>query len=295
MNESGFSNYLQYEKRFSAHTVQAYLSDLDQFQQFLLAHYQNEEPRNLRGSHVRSWVAALMGEGLSPVSIRRKISTLKTYFRFLLREGQIERSPMQQVSLPKTGERLPSVVSEKAMSRLLDDQTWPEDYQAQRDRLILELLYHTGIRQGELLTLRLADVDLYQSRLHIKGKGGKERLVPFGKSLVTCLQAYLAQRNAQFPNGAADTLFLSDKGKPMYAVMLNRIVKRYLASAGPLEKRSPHVLRHSFATHLSEHGADLNAIKELLGHNSLAATQIYTHNSVERLKEIYRQAHPKGS
>jgi integrase/recombinase XerC len=291
---TGFLQYLRYEKHYSEHTVQAYLTDLGQFQQFLMVQYVIEDNTLVRGQHIRSWVAALMGEGIEPVSIRRKISTLKTFFRYLLREGKIQRSPLQQVSLPKIGERLPSVLPEKSMHTLLEQMEWADTYEGWRNRLLLDLLYQTGIRQGELLSLKVSDIDLYQYRIKVLGKGGKERLVPFGKQLASSIQKFLILRQQQFAGACADTLFITDKGKPFYAGLLNRLVKSYLSLVSTQEKRSPHVLRHSFATHLSENGADLNAIKELLGHSSLAATQIYTHHSVERLKQIYQQAHPKA-
>lgn len=293
MDNRSFFNYLQYEKRFSPHTLTAYRSDLEQFTAFIAAEFSLRQPVHISHHHIRAWVVHLLGDDVAASSVRRKLSVLKTWFRFLLRQGVVEVNPMQKVQIPKTGKRLPVYVPEKSMHRLLDDMTWPEGFAGRRDQLIIALLYHTGMRRAELLGLQVTDIDLSEGRLRIMGKGQKERLVPFGKNLHQQLQAYLSAR-AQVAEAGCTTLIITDKGTPAYPRYIYGVVKKYLSQVTTIEKKSPHVLRHSFATHLSDRGADLNAVKELLGHANLAATQIYTHNSIEKLKRVYQQAHPKG-
>ncbi len=289
-----FIQYLQFEKRSSSHTVDAYRTDLGQFQSFISATYQLEALEEVSHFYIRSWVVSMLDAGLSAASVRRKLSTLKSFFRFLLQRKIISKNPMRQVSIPKTGKRLPVTTLAKDMEQLLDHTGFSDDYNGWRDRLVLEMLYGLGLRRSELLQLRLADVD-WQSRLvKITGKGNKQRLVPFGPSLHRLLENYMEVRKQYFPVAGNPCVFLTEKGEPMYPKLVYNIVKRYLLLIPALDKRSPHVLRHSFATHLSENGADLNAIKGLLGHANLAATQVYTHNSIEKLKKVYRQAHPKA-
>jgi len=293
MNTRTFFNYLQYEKRFSPHTLTAYRSDLDQFTVFLREEFSLRHPADISHHHVRAWVVHLLGNDVAVSSVRRKLSVLKTWFRFLLREEIVEANPMQKVQIPKAGKRLPVYVPEKSMHHLLDNMTWPEGFAGRRDRLIITLLYHTGMRRAELLGLRVSDVDLESATLRIMGKGQKERLLPFGKKLQTVLADYLSER-AQVVQENDQALIITDKGQAAYPRYIYGVVRKYLSQVTTIEKKSPHVLRHSFATHLSDRGADLNAIKELLGHSNLAATQIYTHNSIEKLKRVYQQAHPKG-
>jgi integrase/recombinase XerC len=289
-----FLQYLEYERRFSHHTILAYEKDVTQFCTFLEETYSLTSVSEVRHFHVRSWVVELLEQGRSARTIRRKLSTLKTYFRFLLKHGHVAENPMQKVIMPQVGKRLPVHVQEEEMAALFERAEFGEDFAGQRDRTLLEVLYATGMRRGELLGLRVQDVDFEQRVIRVFGKGKKERLVPFGVGLHRQLGAYLEVRRATFPGATAEHLFLTDKGAKLYPKFVYNTVKRYLSLVTTLEQRSPHVLRHSFATHLSNNGADLNAIKELLGHANLAATQIYTHNSIEKLKKIYEQAHPKG-
>ncbi len=294
MKQSEFLQYIQFEKHFSPHTIDAYRKDLAQFFLFLKDQLELTKVEQITHHHVRSWVVDLMSREMSTRTIRRKLSTLKTYFRFLQKRGYVTQNPMLKVNTPKVSKRLPSVVKIESLQLLFDRLEFGDDFSGCRNRLILEILYSTGLRRSELIQLKLGDIDLVQRQLKVMGKGSKERLVPFGVDLSRTITAYLEQREAQFLNSKHKQLLLTDQGKPVYPKLVYNIVKRYLSMVTTVEQRSPHVLRHSFATHLSENGADLNAIKTLLGHSNLAATQIYTHNSIEKLKKVYQQAHPKA-
>lgn len=294
MTTTEFLRYLQYEKRFSLYTIEAYRTDLLQFTAYLQNQYEIADPTLIQHIHIRSWAVSLMEQKSAASTIRRKLSTLKSYFRYLQREKIIPRSPMLQVSLPKLGKRLPAVVPEQNLAQLLDPIETPSDYLTMRDQVIIELLYLTGMRRAELLGLKVSDLNMHAQTIKVLGKGNKERLIPISHATVALLKQYLDLRTAAFSSTNETALLLTHQGKPAYPKLVYRIVNAYLSTVTTQEKRSPHVLRHSFATHLSDHGADLNAIKELLGHSSLAATQIYTHHSIERLKKIYQQAHPKS-
>jgi integrase/recombinase XerC len=290
-----FVQYLKLEKRYSPHTVTAYRADLEQFGAFVRQMYGVEDIASVSHLYVRAWVVQLIREGIQARSIHRKLSSLKTFFKFLKRSGKIEQSPMTKVVAPKVGKRLPVYVQEQELDALFKRMPFDESFEGTRDFLILELLYTAGLRRSELIGLKEENLDLESRQLRVKGKGGKERLIPLMDRVVEDIKVYRRWRTGQFPDATAPELLLTDKGRPLYPKFVYNLVRRYLSIVTTLEKKSPHVLRHSFATHLSEHGADLNAIKELLGHSSLAATQVYTHNSIERLKNVYRQAHPKAS
>jgi len=294
MKQSTFFKYLALEKRFSPHTVTAYQNDLGQFFAFIDDKYPDLATEEIKHDQIRSWIVELGLNNISARSINRKLSCLKTYFKFLLKRSYITHNPMQKVVPPKMGKRLPVFVSEENMKTLLEDITFPDDFNGLRDRTILELFYSTGMRSAELINLKVQDIDFMQGYVKVLGKGNKERVIPFGKKLANLLQQYIQKRNEIFDDVALPDLFLTDKGKAVYSSFIYKIVTQYLSLVTTIEKKSPHVLRHSFATHLSNNGADLNAIKELLGHSSLAATQIYMHNSIEKLKEAYQQAHPKA-
>ena len=293
-HEESFYGYLSLERRFSPHTLTAYRSDL----QYFIAHCTEQQcltsVAEVRHSHVRTWVVAQMQGGQSARSINRRLSCLKTYFRFLKKRRLIEKDPMQKVVAPKTGKRLPVFIQENQMAALFSHVAFGDDYTGQLHRLLLEILYATGIRRSEASNLKISDLDIQRSVLRISGKGNKERLVPFARYLGALLEAFLPARGEAFPGNRQPWLFLNKKGERISPENIYYIVRKYLSSVTTAEQRSPHVLRHSFATHLSNHGADLNAIKELLGHASLAATQVYMHNSIERLIRVYEQAHPKG-
>lgn len=293
MKEDSFFDYLAYEKRFSPHTTEAYRRDLGQFLLYIRDQYQLESPDSIGHAQVRSWLVHLVASGQSAATVHRKLSCIKTYFRFLRKMGWVKTNPVARVQAPKKGRRLPQYVREDDMQRLLS-MTEGDDWQALRDRLVVEVLYGAGLRRSELIGLRIGDIDFSRGQIRVRGKGGKERLTPLLPDLAAGLKAYLTLRNEQFGADRSGWLFLTGKGNPFYPKRVNNIVKSSLSLITSLEKKSPHVLRHSFATHLTNRGAELNAVKELLGHSSLAATQVYTHNAVARLKEIYDKAHPKA-
>lgn len=294
MDYTVFIKYLELEKRFSKHTVVAYQTDLDQFYKYFQDTYSLASISEVRHFHVRAWVVELMQNKITPRSINRKLSTLKTYFKFLKKRKKITENPMLKVIAPKVGKRLPVVVKEVELSTLFEKINFGEGYGAVRDEMIMELLYATGMRKSELIQLTPNHIDFHNRQIKVLGKGNKERLIPFAKPLADRLKNYLDVREDEFGLGELASLFVTNKGKAMYPKFVYNLVKKYLSQVTTVEQRSPHVLRHSFATHLSNNGADLNAIKELLGHSSLAATQVYTHNSIEKLKKVYQQAHPKA-
>lgn len=288
-----FSDYITYEKRYSPHTALAYHTDMAQFIAFASETFQVTSAEAVTHVHVRSWAVRLMQEGVSPRSVNRKLSCLKSYFRFLLKRQLLQHNPMLKVTGPRMPRRLPNHLLEEQVA-LWDQLPYPERYRNICERLVLEVLYQTGIRRSELISLRIEDVDLKSGQMRIFGKGKKIRLVPFGAALRQQLTSFLALREAEFPDSSENSLFLTEKGAPLYAKWVYLAVRKYTSMVTTAEKRGPHMLRHSFATHLSDHGADLHAIKSLLGHANLAATQIYTHNSVEKLRKVYDAAHPKS-
>jgi integrase/recombinase XerC len=292
MEKERFIAFIQFEKRYSPHTVTAYRTDLDQFYSFLKERYSLEEIRSVTHPMIRSWLADLMEQGISPRSINRKLTALKSYFRFLKKEGVVDQNPMRKVVSPKIPKRLPVFVEKEKMDLLLDGIDFGTGFPALRDRLILEMLYATGMRLSELTALKETDIDFHQSTIKVLGKRNKERLIPFSFKFGAILKDYLREREKI--NQAGEHLMLTDKGMKIYPRFVYRVVARYLSMVTTVEKKSPHVLRHTFATHLLNSGADLNAVKELLGHANLSATQVYTHNTIEKLKKIYKQAHPKA-
>ncbi len=290
-----FLAYITFEKRFSKHTIKAYKTDLEQFKTYLITTYSLSTNSEITHHHVRSWIISLMKEDVSTRSINRKLSTLKSLFQFLIKKGKLDKNPMLKVVMPKTGKRLPVFVEQGPMEMLFENVPFSKDFEGVRDRLIMDLFYQTGMRRSELIYLQISDIDFQGQAIKVLGKGNKERIIPINRDLRLQISNYLELRENTFPDLLSiGQLFLTKKGKPLYPKLVYNLVKKYLGMVTTQEERSPHILRHSFATHLSNNGADLNAIKELLGHASLAATQVYTHNSIERLKEIYEQAHPKA-
>jgi len=294
-----FLNYLKFEKRSSPHTLKAYQTDLEQFSWYLS--FQYESCDLLRADHfmIRSWLITLLTDKISASSIRRKVSALQSFYRFALGEGEIMVSPMKKVMVPRQGKRLPVIVEETRMNFLLDsgDETiFPAGFEGLRDRTIIEVFYTTGLRLSELTGLKEGDVDLASGQIKVLGKRSKERIVPFCSVLLSLLKTYLDAKRLlpDTASGQHALFFVTDTGKPLYTRFIYRKVTHYLGLITSQQKKSPHVLRHSFATSLLNGGAQLNAIRELLGHANLAATQIYTHNSIERLKAIYDKAHPKA-
>lgn len=294
MKVDAFLAYLEYEKRYSSHTISAYATDLAQFFRFIDEVFDLSDWKELDHWQIRSWVVDLLSRDVGARTVNRKLSTLKTYFKFLLKRAYIEQNPMLKVVAPKTGKRLPVYLQTAETSELFNKIAFGDNYAGRRDQLLLELLYSTGIRRAELIALSIEDIDLLKQQLKVFGKGGKERLIPFGAPLAQRIRQFIALRMETFPESSASNLLLTDKGREFYPKAVYNIVRKYLSLVSTVEQRSPHTLRHTFATHLSNNGADLNAIKALLGHSSLAATQVYTHNSIEKLKQIYQQAHPKA-
>jgi integrase/recombinase XerC len=287
-----FLKYLQYEKRYSSHTLIAYKTDLLSFSKFL--ELIDLEMQFANHQIIRSWMVSLMDQNIDPRSINRKISTLRSFYKFLLREKVVKENPVLKIQTPKISKKLPNFISDEKLSGLLDTQVFEDDFFGLRDKLVLELLFGTGIRLSELLGIKEKDVYLEEKTLKVLGKRNKERIVPINYSLVELLKQYFAGKKIQLFLNDSEVLIVTNMGSPAYPKLIYRIVNKYLSLISTQEKKSPHVLRHSFATSLLNNGADINAIKDLLGHASLAATQVYTHNSIERLKFIYKQAHPKA-
>jgi integrase/recombinase XerC len=303
MEKGKFIDYIQYEKRYSPHTVLAYRNDLDQFFSFLNIQYNISDIRDVTHPMIRSWLVHLMEEKISPRSVNRKLTTLKSFYKFLLKEGRVSINPMRKIISPRTSKKLPSFVEKEKMAMLFETINFGAGFPALRDRLILEILYATGMRLSELINLKETDIDFHQSTLKVLGKRNKERLIPFSNKFADLLKIYLQGKkiyleNAEFQRSSGnldDTwLIITDSGKKSYPRFIYRAVTKYLSQVTTLQKISPHVLRHTFATHLLNNGAELNAVKELLGHANLSATQVYTHNTIEKLKTIYKQAHPKA-
>ena len=290
-----FLDYIAYEKRYSQHTFNAYRSDLDQFAAYLKEQYQISEISLSDYQLIRSWIVSLMEQGDTARTVNRKITTLKSYFHFLMKEGIITENPMSRVVAPKTSKRLPSFIEQESMDTLFNNISFGEGYPGSRDRMIMELFYSTGMRLSELIGLKEEDVDLVRNSMKVTGKRNKQRIIPFTNQLAGMLSDYMGMKNKTFTGEVKENyLFLTNKGEKLYSRLVNRIVHHYLDQVSTISKRSPHVIRHTFATHMLNNGADLNAIKEILGHANLAATQVYTHNTIEKLKSIYKQAHPRA-
>jgi integrase/recombinase XerC len=288
-----FIRYLQFEKRFSPNTVTAYKKDLDQFYTYIISI--ESELLDLTHQHIRSWIVELMDQGIESRTINRKISSLRSFYKFLQREDLIKNSPMIHVRAPKIPKRLPVVITEQKMDSLLDAKdVFSNDFHGIRDRLVVELLYGTGMRLSELVNLSDNDISVFEQQIKVLGKRNKERIIPISNSLAKLIGDYKLQKLSKNFDNKSSTLIVTNEGKNVYPKFIYRTVNFILSFISTHDKKSPHILRHSFATSLLNRGADLNAIKELLGHSSLAATQVYTHNSVEKLKLIYKQAHPKA-
>lgn len=288
-----FIQYLQFEKRFSPHTIVAYKKDLQQFSEFLISH--ELDFASVRHQHIRSWMVELMDDTMGAKTIHRKLSTLRSFYKFLIRENLAESNPTLQVRAPKIPKRLPVIIEESKLNNLLDStEVFTDDFNGLQERLIIELLFGTGIRLAELLSLKESDINTYEQNIRVLGKRNKERIIPVNISLMNLIKQYIHEKKDQKFYNNSLTLIVTKEGKAAYPKFIYRIVKKYISLISTHDKKSPHVLRHTFATSLLNHGADINAIKELLGHASLAATQVYTHNSIERLKSIYKQAHPKA-
>ena len=289
MHVDDFLNYIAKEKRYSQHTIKGYKTDLIEFSDYTHRYFDlSIECANHRV--VRSWFAQMIEDGFKPRTIHRKSSSLKSFYKFLMVRGLLEKSPMDLVPLPKMDKKLPKFVEEKSLDVLLNELEFPDNFEGKRDKLILDLFYQTGIRQSELIGLALNDVDFTQQQIKVLGKRNKERIIPVSPNLLETISEYVSYRKTH----SVVNLLLTSGGKKLYPKLVYNIVNKYLSKVTTLSQRSPHVLRHSFATHMLNNGAELNSIKELLGHISLSATQVYTHNSMEKIKSIYKQAHPRA-
>ena len=288
MQVKKFLNYLKFEKRYSDHTLVAYKTDLNQFISFILLEFEIENLKEVSHSIIRSWIANLLDSGISTRSVNRKITTLKSLFKFLLMEDFITENPTQKIVSPKNTKKLPIFLEESKMEDLFKDINFPETFEGERDKLILDVFYMTGIRLIELINLNVSDIDFQNSTLKVIGKRNKERIIPLPPILLDKLKKFSENNNIN------NTFFVNSEGVKLTPKKVYVIVNKYLSMVSSLEKKSPHVLRHTFATHMLNNGADINAIKEILGHSNLSATQVYTHNTIERLKSIYKQAHPRA-
>jgi integrase/recombinase XerC len=289
-----FINYLKIEKRYSGYTVRAYSDDIAQFNLYLELEKSVQDIFTVVQSDLRDWIIFQVQSGNSPRTLRRKVASIKAFYEYFMRKGLLKINPAEGMILPKMKKKLPDFINEKSIESLLDQKMFSTNFPGIRDRFVLELFYATGIRLSELVNLKNSDVDLIKGEIKVLGKRNKERLVPLTGNIIQLYQNYNNLRKITFPEENGDRLIINDKGLPVYPRLVQRLVRKYLSMGTTLEKRSPHLLRHTFATHMLNNGADLNAVKELLGHANLAATEIYTHNTYEKLKTIYKQAHPRA-
>jgi len=287
-----FLDYLQYEKRYSLHTLEAYRNDLEQFFSFLVNQFDAPTIPTILATFIRTWLASLKSEGISAKTINRKASSLKSFFKYQMRLGTVAASPMVTVSSPKINKRLPEFVLEDNLETLFNHVEFSDDWKGKTESLVLQLFYATGIRLSELINIKEGDIDYSKSQIKVLGKGGKERIIPIPNELLVKLKGYVSQKEVVVAD--VNNLFINEKGKRLQQRNVYAFVHYYLSLVTTIKKKSPHILRHSFATHLMNNGAELNSVKELLGHASLASTQVYTHNSIDKLKDIFKKAHPKA-
>lgn len=293
----GFLNYLRVERHYAKNTLISYHNDLIKFQGYLQNQFEIAAIEVVSHTHIRSWIVFMMEEGITAAAVNRKISTLRTFYKWMMKKGYCKTNPLLKITAPKKPKRLPVSVQQTGMERLLDhtlSADYKDNYTMVRDKFIIELLYATGMRRSELVNLKVSDINFHRQEIRVLGKGNKVRSIPFTRDTAVLIQKYLDERAKLVLINDSDALLLTDKGKKIYEKLVYLIVHRELSSITSLNKRSPHVLRHTFATHLLDKGADLNAIKEMLGHANLAATQIYTHNSLTKLKEVYHKSHPRS-
>lgn len=288
-----FLHFLEFQKRYSAHTILSYATDLGQFFDYCQLQYEESNPAKIRSEYIRSWLASLKLEGMESRSLNRKISTLKSFFKYLLREGKVETTPLATIISPKSRKRLPQFIETEDISALFTELVFPQGWVGNMQKLMLNLLYFTGMRRAELTGLKENQVDFSNATLKVLGKGNKERIIPTSREMVEAIRAHIAEKHRLFGTGCQQ-VFVTEKGLPLYPKYVYNVANTYLAKVTTINKKSPHIFRHSFATHLMNNGAELNAVKELLGHSSLAATQVYTHNSIEKLKDVFKKAHPRA-
>ena len=289
-----FENWLRFEKRSAENTVVSYISDLNQFNSFLHVNYPGIVIEKVNKLIIKSWIVSLMDKKFSPTSVNRKIVSLNTFYKFLLKETKIDKNPVSSILSPKRPHRIVKYLEEEEIIKILDELEFGDDFEGVRDKLIIEMLYGTGVRLSELIGMKAVNLEVQHGIVKVLGKRNKERIIPLNQTLIKLLQEYIIIRETVAEGKDTEKLFLTANGKPLYAMLVYRVVKKYVDQLIMRTHVSPHVLRHTFATHLINRGADINAIKALLGHANLAATQIYTHNTVERLKKVHKQAHPRG-
>ncbi len=288
-----YTRYLRYEKNYSLHTEISYSEDLSQFAVFLAEHFSDTDINHVDRDIIRMWIVSMMEKKISPRSVNRKLSAVKSFYRYLQKIGEVTVNPASKVNGPKVGRPIPAFANGADMEKVLDEENYGDSFESLRDHIIIELFYVTGIRRAELIGLKDVDVDFSSETIQVTGKRNKQRLIPFGDGMKQSLEQYIAVRNKEVGNQSG-YLFVKNNGEPLYPMLVHRIVTSNLQQIETLAKVSPHVLRHSFATGMLNNGADINAVKELLGHASLAATEIYTHTSFEELKRIYNKAHPRA-
>ena len=293
MSISRFVEYIDHEKNYSPYTISAYQKDLIEFREFCDSEFETTDIEGVPYSLIRSWIVHLVEKGLTNRSVNRKISSLKSYYNFLLRTKQISENPLRKHQSLKLQRRVNVPFSEKEIQEVLDGFSESDDFESVRDKLMIEILYSTGMRRAELISLRDDSFDLSQRIVKVLGKRNKERQIPLLESVVVTIQKYLGLKGEMFPE--SDHFFLTGKGDKIYATLVYRTINAYFGKVSLKVKKSPHVVRHSFATHLLSEGADLNSVKELLGHSSLASTQVYTHSNLKDLKSMYNKAHPRGN
>jgi len=290
-----FLKFLQFEKRYSPHTLLSYKNDLGQFSIYLSQNFPQNAIQEVEHKIIRSWIVSLVENKITPRSVNRKIASLRSFYKFLRQRDYITNDPSRKIKILKTEKQLPSFVKEGDIIKLLDHLKFKEDFEGYRDKVLMELLYGTGMRLSEIINAKSIDINVFDHTIKVLGKRNKERLIPFSNNLAAVIDGYNAKREECFGEvSAEDYLIVTNNGKKSYPMFIYRIVRKYLEMFTSVDKKNPHVLRHTFATHLVNKGADLNAVKDLLGHASLAATQVYTHNSMEKLKKVFDQAHPKA-
>ena len=288
MNKNNFLKYIEFEKRYSKHTLTSYNTDLTQFLNFLHAEYEISDVTEVSHQIIRSWISSMLDSGISSRSVNRKITTLKSFYKYLMQEDVVTENPTQKIVSPKNAKKLPVFVEKSKMDELLSEIEFPDTFEGERDKLIIDVFYMTGMRLSELLGIKKEDIDFSKSSIKVLGKRNKERIIPLSINLLDQLKKFSEKHkiNSYF--------FVNFKRNKLTSKNIYNIVNKYLGMVSSLEKRSPHILRHTFATHMLNNGADINAIKEILGHANLSATQVYTHNTIEKLKTIYKQAHPRA-
>jgi len=290
-----FLDYLKFEKRYSQHTIISYQNDLTSFFDFIEVEFAVTDLTAIASTFVRSWLAQLKEGGMESKSINRKISALKSFFKYQLKKGILQTSPMTTIISPKIKKRLPQFVEEKDTNTLFTYVEFPDSWEGNTHKLLFGIFYNTGMRQAELVNLKESQIDSGNGSIKVLGKGNKERVLPVSNELMRSVQQYIAEKRKVFEDFDSEFVLVNNKGKKLYPKYVYNVVHKYLGQSGTtIDKKSPHILRHTFATHLMNNGADLNAVKELLGHSSLAATQVYTHNTIEKLKDVYKKAHPKA-